>query len=149
MLRLSLRRCLVAAPRSPAAGNASRLTAVVLRARGARDPTSNLPAIAVTVARTPQLSRLYSSSASQTAPAETAPAEAAPAGRNDGPDDVVTQFRDLPKLGVHENLVKAITRGMGYDAMTDVQTKTINAALQGKDLYVCPLSSDLSSLPTA
>ncbi|KAK5998507.1 ATP-dependent RNA helicase cyt-19 [Cladobotryum mycophilum] len=46
----------------------------------------------------------------------------------------VLSFRDLEKLGVHPNLVNAITEGMGYATMTPVQAKTINPALKGTDI---------------
>ncbi|KAI5868535.1 ATP-dependent RNA helicase mss116 [Durotheca rogersii] len=46
----------------------------------------------------------------------------------------VTRFQDLTKLGVHERIVDAITKGMKYDTMTEVQTMTINPALGGVDL---------------
>lgn len=45
-----------------------------------------------------------------------------------------TRFSELLQLGVHQNLVDALTRGMGYDNMTEVQSMTINAALKGTDL---------------
>lgn len=48
--------------------------------------------------------------------------------------EIITQFADLPKLGVDQRLVDALTRGMQYETMTDVQTKTINPALRGVDL---------------
>ncbi|KAK8080513.1 DEAD/DEAH box helicase [Apiospora hydei] len=47
---------------------------------------------------------------------------------------LITKFADLDKLGVHPRLVEAITHGMKYEDMTDVQSKTINAALNGVDL---------------
>lgn len=46
----------------------------------------------------------------------------------------VTKFADLSLLGVHEKLVSAITEGMGYEDMTEVQSLTINPALRGTDL---------------
>ena len=48
----------------------------------------------------------------------------------------ITKFADLTSLGVHQKLLDTITRGMGYEKMTDVQSKTINSALLGKDLCV-------------
>ncbi|EPE30938.1 P-loop containing nucleoside triphosphate hydrolase [Glarea lozoyensis ATCC 20868] len=47
----------------------------------------------------------------------------------------VTKFDDLlaHKL-VHPNIVNAITKGMGHHTMTDVQSMTINQALQGTDI---------------
>jgi ATP-dependent RNA helicase MSS116 len=35
---------------------------------------------------------------------------------------------------VHPNVVKAITEGMGHHTMTQVQSLTINQALQGTDM---------------
>lgn len=46
----------------------------------------------------------------------------------------VTRFSELPELGVNKNLVEALTRGMGYENMTEVQSMTINAALKGTDM---------------
>ncbi|KAI0403924.1 DEAD-domain-containing protein [Xylaria palmicola] len=55
---------------------------------------------------------------------EFAPVESAP----------VTRFTELSQLGVNEALIEALTRGMGYDAMTEVQAMTINPALKGSDM---------------
>lgn len=52
----------------------------------------------------------------------------------DVPTDTITRFADLPQIGVDKRLVDALTQGMQYDTMTDVQTKTINPALRGVDL---------------
>lgn len=82
------------------------------------------------------LSRLYSNESA--ARSSDANAESAPAGSK----ELVTRFADLSKLGVHPSLISAITEGMNYETMTDVQTMTVNAALNGVDLYVVP-----SSLP--
>ena len=49
----------------------------------------------------------------------------------DGP---VELFADLGKLGVHQNLLQAITEDMRYERMTPVQAKTINPALKGTDM---------------
>ncbi|KAL8298513.1 hypothetical protein RB597_006697 [Gaeumannomyces tritici] len=46
----------------------------------------------------------------------------------------ITQFADLSKVGVHENLVKAIVQDMGYQNMTEVQSVTLGPALEGKDM---------------
>jgi len=46
----------------------------------------------------------------------------------------VTRFEDLPRLGVHERIVRSITKGMKYENMTDVQSMTVNSALAGKDV---------------
>ncbi|KAK1993505.1 DEAD/DEAH box helicase [Colletotrichum falcatum] len=47
---------------------------------------------------------------------------------------LTTKFADLPKLGVHEQLVDTITKGMKYENMSDIQSKTIESALKGMDL---------------
>ncbi|KAK7927203.1 hypothetical protein PG985_004201 [Apiospora marii] len=70
--------------------------------------------------------RLYSQSAA-------APRTYDDAGSASTPE-LITKFGDLSKLGVHPRLVEAITMGMKYETMTDVQSKTINAALNGVDL---------------
>lgn len=49
---------------------------------------------------------------------------------------LVTRFADLASLDVHPKLVDAIVDGMQYEDMTEVQSKTINQALRGVDLYV-------------
>lgn len=65
-----------------------------------------------------------------------------PVSRDDANDSgLVTRFADLSTLGVHPRLVEAITRGMGYENMTTVQSMTINPALGGKDVYVAPAHS--------
>jgi ATP-dependent RNA helicase MSS116 len=71
---------------------------------------------------TPSLLRFYSSESA----AEQLSTDAAP-----GP---ITRFQDLTQLNVHDHLVRAITRDMGYETMTDVQTRTIRPALLGKDV---------------
>ncbi|KAI0594958.1 ATP-dependent RNA helicase mss116 [Biscogniauxia sp. FL1348] len=50
------------------------------------------------------------------------------------PSGLVTRFADLSRLGVNDHLVRALTQGMKYDTMTEVQTMTINPALKGVDL---------------
>lgn len=48
----------------------------------------------------------------------------------------ITRFADLTSVGVHENIVRTLTENMKYENMTDVQSMSINPALQGKDMYV-------------
>lgn len=75
------------------------------------------------------IQRLYSTEATAT--------EQTPSSTEDGP---VELFTDLPKLGVHQNLITCITDNMGYERMTPVQAKTINPALKGTDMYCLPSS---------
>jgi len=46
----------------------------------------------------------------------------------------ITKFADLDRLGVDQRLISALVQGMRYTDMTDVQSLTINPALQGLDL---------------
>jgi ATP-dependent RNA helicase MSS116 len=50
----------------------------------------------------------------------------------DGP---VTKFHELETRGlVHKNVIRTITQDMGFEAMTEVQSRTINQALKGSDM---------------
>lgn len=64
----------------------------------------------------------------------SAEAAAAQNSSDNGSSNLVTRFEELRKLGVHENLVLSITKGLGYETMTDVQAMTVNPALAGKDV---------------
>ncbi|KAG8425310.1 hypothetical protein J3458_002023 [Metarhizium acridum] len=120
MLRQGFRHC---------AGLTSAVTrSVFLRSRTA---TPLAPRGVVPLARTPGTfksiaysSRFYSAEA---AAVETNPTE------ETVPRDVVN-FADLSQAGVHKNLLDAITKDMRYEAMTPVQSKTINPALKGTDI---------------
>ena len=47
----------------------------------------------------------------------------------------LTKFQELLDHDlVHPNIVNTITQGMKYESMTDVQSMTINQALQGTDM---------------
>jgi ATP-dependent RNA helicase MSS116 len=49
---------------------------------------------------------------------------------------LITQFEDLRTRGlVHPNVIDTITKQMKLQTMTDVQTRTINEALSGVDMY--------------
>ena len=86
--------------------------------------------------------RSYSALANATVPAEEVDgsAEGAAAGASEA-DGVVTRFENLSSLGVHENVVRSITEGMGYETMSQVQSMTIQPALAGKDMYELPSRS--------
>lgn len=54
-------------------------------------------------------------------------------------DIYVEKFQELIDHNlVHPNVVSAITKGMGHETMTQVQSMTINQALQGDDMQVKP-----------
>jgi hypothetical protein len=65
---------------------------------------------------------------------ESQSAESAPSAAHHAPP--ITRFADMAQLGVNDALINAITSGMRYENMTDVQSMTINPALAGKDVYV-------------
>lgn len=46
----------------------------------------------------------------------------------------LTKFSELLDLGVHPNLINAITKDLQYEDMTPVQAKTIGPALKGTDM---------------
>lgn len=53
----------------------------------------------------------------------------------------ITRFADLATSGlVHPNIINTITKKMKLENMTDVQTRTINEALSGVDVYVLLVS---------
>lgn len=53
----------------------------------------------------------------------------------DGAKAPITKFAELETRGViHKNVVQALTRDMGLETMTDVQSATINEALKGTDI---------------
>lgn len=87
-------------------------------------PTLRLPAQPVTPRGL--VPRLYSSEAAAAAQGE-GESTAASSG-------LVTRFADLAQLGVHPKLIDSITKGMGYETMTDVQSMTINPGVRGVDL---------------
>jgi ATP-dependent RNA helicase MSS116 len=48
---------------------------------------------------------------------------------------LITKFDELVDHNlVHPNIVNAITKGMGHQTMTDVQSMTIHQGLQGTDM---------------
>ena len=50
-------------------------------------------------------------------------------------DGVITRFEELESKNlVHPNVVRTLTRRMGLETMTEVQTRTINEALRGTDV---------------
>ncbi|KAG6366500.1 hypothetical protein INS49_000677 [Diaporthe citri] len=85
--------------------------------------TSYKPAVLATSISRQIISRNYSSAA--------AAAEAQDGSNQSG---LITRFAGLSSLGVHPNILKSIVEDMGYESMTDVQSMSINPALQGKDI---------------
>ncbi|KAI0202283.1 DEAD-domain-containing protein [Astrocystis sublimbata] len=91
-----------------------------------RHTASSSPALR-RLAPTHALSRLYST--------ESAAARDNQEDRpTPGAGGLITRFADLAQLGVNERLVEAITKGMGYENMTEVQSMAINPALKGTDM---------------
>jgi ATP-dependent RNA helicase MSS116, mitochondrial len=53
-------------------------------------------------------------------------------GQFEGP---LTEFQDLSTTGIiHDNVVQTITKNMKLKTMTEVQSATITAALEGTDM---------------
>ncbi|CAM1511438.1 Fc.00g089510.m01.CDS01 [Cosmosporella sp. VM-42] len=122
MFRQSLRRC---ANQAKSAASASLL----IQSRSTLPITRRhiVPSLSSRIAplrSIASISRAYSTEATAEAPEVTSAA----------PSEELLRFDDLERLGVHPNLLRAITHGMNYDTMTPVQAKTINPALKGTDI---------------
>ncbi|KAI8949764.1 DEAD-domain-containing protein [Xylaria longipes] len=114
-------------------GNVARQLSTVSLARSAR--SQHLPVLRQTASQ-PALCRLAPRHAVfRLYSVESA---AAQANRQDEfaavASSPVTRFAELSKLGVNERLIEALTKGMGYDAMTEVQSMAITPALKGSDM---------------
>ncbi len=102
---------------------AARPAQVALRASSAALALSRSPRTTASLYRpVSSLIRFYSSESA----ARQQSGNAAP--------ELITRFADMESVGVHPRLVDAITKGMGYENMTDVQSMTISPALAGKDV---------------
>ncbi|PKS09082.1 hypothetical protein jhhlp_003696 [Lomentospora prolificans] len=66
--------------------------------------------------------------------AEAAEAEAVESASEKPLEPQNLRFEDAINEGIHPNLIRSITRDMGYEYMTDVQEKTVRAGLRGTDL---------------
>ena len=62
---------------------------------------------------------------------DSAQAEAVPEPEESG---LVTRFADLGKYGIDQRIVRSIVGGMGYEKMSEVQSKTIESTAAGKDV---------------
>lgn len=127
MFRQSLRRC---ATQAKTAASASLISQCRSTLPLTRQIVPSLSRSSAPLSRFASLYKAYST--------EAAVAEATPEAKEAAPTtpDIVTKFADLKQLGIHPNLLEAITSGMQYDTMTPVQSMTINPALKGTDMYV-------------
>ncbi|UNI21726.1 RNA helicase [Purpureocillium takamizusanense] len=123
MFRHGLRRCAGLA----SAASASMLPRSRALAPVARQGIASLGRSSVPLKSIAQCARMYSS---EVTAEDSSVVDAAAAAT---PEEA-TQFAHLEQLGVHRNLLKAITDDMGYEDMTPVQAKTINPALKGTDI---------------
>ncbi len=80
-----------------------------------------------------QVGRMYSSEATADATADATAKAAEEVESESTSTSEITAFRDIASP-INPNLLKAITRDMGYETMTPVQAKTINPALKGTDM---------------
>lgn len=108
-------------------------------ARAIASPSSNLFANRALrlnrIVRTSQPSVLSVRCIHQSSALRQEAAAAQAASHDISVDSPVTKFDELAQRKiVHENVVSAITRGMGIETMTEVQSKTINEALKGTDM---------------
>jgi ATP-dependent RNA helicase MSS116, mitochondrial len=103
----------------------SRSSALIRQAVSSSSSTSNRLVTTPRASLVRQFSpRFYSS--------EAAESTSSPALRESS--ELITKFEDLTRLGVDPVLVEALTVGMKYSDMTEVQSMTINSALKGVDL---------------
>ena len=100
----------------------SSLSGLVFNA-SPKPSASYKPAVLATSISRQIIARSYSSAA-----------VAAEAHEGSNQSGLVTRFADLASLGVHPNILKSIVDDMRYESMTDVQSMSINPALQGKDM---------------
>ena len=115
MFRHSLRRC---AGRLATASLVPRVAPIVARSAGA---SASRPVFTNRIAHL--ASRAYSTESE---------APVAEGGATvEEPSDT---FESLKELGVHPNLLRAITNDMKYDTMTPVQAKTFRPSLNGSDM---------------
>jgi len=134
MFRQSLRRC---APLRPSALSAPAVR-IPYQARIIRRSTQGLVTTLPTLRKSFHQTRLLGQEAAIAEDAsvtETAPVQEATHGGDPNTPSAPKTFRSLVDEGVHPQLIRAIIEGMGYENMTEVQEKTLQAALQGKDLY--------------
>lgn len=137
----ALRRCPVSLPW---ALSSTALTPRVLRAatfaqsRAAWRPAVSVPELAVAALH--QTTRWQQNTAAYAVEAEVerrVDASRPPDTEIDNvvADGPVTKFHELETRGlVHKNVIRTITQDMGFEAMTEVQSRTINQALKGSDM---------------
>ncbi|KAL0944374.1 dead box RNA helicase [Colletotrichum truncatum] len=121
MFRQSLRRCARLSSASFATSTLRTTRPVVLKSIAQPSQTALRTPVSINAFR------LYSTEAAAVASEQTAEEPKQDSG-------ALSRFEDLRTLGVHNNLVDSITKGLKYDTMTDVQSKTIEPALKGMDM---------------
>ncbi|EME46616.1 hypothetical protein DOTSEDRAFT_70586 [Dothistroma septosporum NZE10] len=123
-MRRAFQRCSASLPRSLSTfAPASRTAQQCLRL--SQMPTSTLHRLPALTRTLHQTSRLRRQAAAQE---DEIPS-------TDGGNAPITKFVELGSRGVlHENVVQTLTRDMGMETMTEVQSATINEALKGSDV---------------
>lgn len=126
MFRQSLRRCATQARTAASASLISQCRSTLPLTR------QIVPSLSSSSAPLSRFASIYKAYSTEAAVAEATPeVKEAPTT-----PDLITKFADLEQLGIHPNLLQAITSGMEYETMTPVQSMTINPALKGTDMYV-------------
>ncbi|KAI9786556.1 MAG: hypothetical protein M1816_007880 [Peltula sp. TS41687] len=122
-------------PAAIGAGNALRASTLAINASRFRPSWYGINSIrlqSLTVSRSIHITSLRSAAAGAAARAQGDVSE----GENhDSPSGSITKFHELADQGlVRDEIVKAITQGMGISTMTPVQSMTIAATLKGVDV---------------
>ncbi|OCL03030.1 DEAD-domain-containing protein [Glonium stellatum] len=138
----ALRRCPTSLPRTL---SSTALTSRVLRAAAFAQPRAAWrPSVSISefaVAGLHQTTRWQQNTAAYAVEAEVEQQVNASRPPSDAQIDnavangPITNFHELESRGlVHKNVIRTITQDMGFDAMTEVQSRTINEALRGSDI---------------
>ncbi|KKY19294.1 putative dead box rna helicase [Diplodia seriata] len=118
-----LRRCPASLPRALGAAATTRLALRSTSIASPRALVSSRVAPLLSVRAFQSSVRLAAAHAAATATADSSAASP------------ITQFQELHEKGIiHKNVIDTIVKDMGLVTMTDVQSATLNQALQGTDL---------------
>lgn len=120
----ALRRCTASIPRSIASVTSS-----------SRIPSFRPSSLSSKITRVPRPRTFHQSSTwlQEAATRQLAEDEQEAVDQFEGP---LSEFKDLATTGIiHENVVKSLTEEMKLKTMTEVQSATITAALEGTDMY--------------
>ena len=125
-MRRAFQRCSASLPRTISSGPSSSVARFCISRNGELRAVSRAGAAQLRQIHESRRTRQEAATAAETAPQE--------AGTGSAPVPI-TRFEELETRDiVHRNVVQTITKKMGLETMTEVQQKTINEALSGKDI---------------